>query len=178
MQSLGLAPKNANEAATVQSLAPGSYTVMVSSEDASTGIALVEAYDISATANSTLANISTRGAVGLNDDVLIGGFIVGGTSTAKVIVRAIGPSLAVFGITSELRDPTLTVFDHNGNAVGTNDNWGDDLNAAAIQSYGLAPSNAKESATYLELTPSNYTAIVRGVANATGTGLVEIYNVP
>lgn len=178
IQSFGLAPPNASEAATVQSLAPGTYTVNVSSKDSSTGIALVEAYDIGTSAHSTLANISTRGSIGLNDNVLIGGFIVGGTSSAKVIVRAIGPSLANFGITSAIADTTLTVVDKNGNIVVTNDNWGEDPNAATVQFYGLAPSNPKESAVYLQLAPSNYTAIVRGAGNATGIGLVEIYNIP
>ena len=174
----GLAPKAATESATVQTLAPGSYTVVVSSKDASTGIALVEAYDITATANSTLANISTRGSIGLNDNVLIGGFIVGGNGSAGVVIRAIGPSLAAFGISSAISDTMLTVFDKNGSPVMTNDNWAADPNAATIQSHNLAPSNAKESATYLQLPPSNYTAIVRGVSGTTGTGLVEIYNIP
>lgn len=178
IQNIGLAPKAATESATVQSLAPGSYTVIVSSKDPSTGIALVEAYDITSTANSTLANISTRGSIGLNDNVLIGGFIVGGNGNAGVVIRAIGPSLAAFGISSAISDPTLTVFDKNGSPVTTNDNWATDPNAATIQSHNLAPSNAKESATYLQLAPSNYTAIVRGVSGATGTGLVEIYNIP
>jgi spore coat protein A len=178
IQALGLAPKSASEASMVQSLAPGSYTAVVSGKDASTGIALVEAYDIGQSANSALANISTRGSIGLNDNLLIGGFIVGGIDSAKVIIRAIGPTLANFGITTALGDPTLTVYDKNGSAVITNDNWLDDPNAAAIQSYNLTPSSTKESATYLQLAPGNYTAIVRGVAGGTGTGLVEIYNIP
>jgi hypothetical protein len=178
IQNVGLAPQNAREAAIVESLAPGSYTVMVSSKDGSTGVALVEAYDIGATAYSTLANISTRGPVGLNENVMIGGFIVGGAGNAKVVVRAIGPSLTNFGITTALGDPTLTLYDKNGSAVVTNDNWADDPSAATVQFYNLAPSNAKESATYLQLAPSNYTAIIRGVGGGTGTGLVEIYNIP
>ncbi len=177
MQTAGLAPKSASEAATVRSLAPGSYTALVSSKDGSTGTALVEAYDIAAGANSTFANISTRGMIGTGDHVLIGGFIVGGNGGAKVVVRAIGPSLVNFGITTALADPTLTVYDKNGSTVAANDNWTTDPSAAAIQSYNLQPSNAEESATYLQLPPSNYTTIVRGVSDATGTGLVEIYNI-
>jgi FtsP/CotA-like multicopper oxidase with cupredoxin domain len=178
IQSFGLAPQSANEAATVQSLAPGTYTVNVSSKDSSTGIALVEAYDIGTSAHSTLANLSTRGVIGLNDNVLIGGFIVGGSGSAKVIVRAIGPSLANLGVTSAIADTTLTVVDKDGNTVVANDNWADDPSAGTVQFYGLAPSNSKESAVYLPLPPSNYTAIVRGAGNATGIGLVEIYNIP
>ena len=178
IQSLGLAPKATAESATIQSLAPGSYTAIVSSKDSSTGTALVEAYDITPTANSTLANISTRGSIGTDDNVLIGGFIVGGTGSAGVIIRALGPSLAAFGITSAISDTVLTVFDKNGSLVMTNDNWPTDPNAATIQSSHLAPSNPKESATYLQLAPGNFTAIVRGAGGATGTGLVEIYNLP
>jgi hypothetical protein len=178
IQNIGLAPKAATESATVQTLAPGSYTAVVSSKDAATGIAIVEAYDITSTANSTLANISTRGSIGLDDNVLIGGFIVGGNGSAGVVIRGIGPSLAGFGINSAISDTTLTVFDKNGSPVITNDNWATDPNAATIQSYKLAPSDSKESATYLQLAPGNYTAIVRGVSGATGTGVVEIYNIP
>jgi hypothetical protein len=86
--------------------------------------------------------------------------------------------LANFGVTGALADPLLTVYDRNGSAVATNDNWQEDANAAAIQTYNLSPAGLKESATYLQLAPNNYTAIVRGVSGATGTGLVEIYNIP
>jgi FtsP/CotA-like multicopper oxidase with cupredoxin domain len=178
IQNAGLGPVMSSESALVQSLAPGSYTLMVSGKSASTGIGLVEAYDIAQSANSTLANISTRGSVGVHDEVLIGGFILGGTGSAKVVIRAIGPSLANFGIAAALPDPTLTVYDRNGSALATNDNWVEDANATTIQAYHLNPSKLMESAVYLELAPNNYTAIVRGVSGATGTGLVEIYNIP
>jgi spore coat protein A len=178
IQTAGLGPRVSSESATVQTLAPGSYTAWVSSKDTSTGIALVEAYDITQGANSTLANISTRGLIGVNNHVLIGGFIIGGSGNAKVVVRAIGPSLANFGLPGVLSDPTLTVYDRDGSAVVTNDNWQDDANAATVQVYNLNPSAIKESAIYLQLAPSNYTAIVSGVAGGTGAGLVEIYNIP
>jgi hypothetical protein len=178
IQNAGLAPNSPNESVTVQSLAPGSYTVNVSGKNGSTGTAVVEAYDISSSAISTLANISTRGPVGVNDHVLIGGFIIGGTGSANVVVRALGPSLTAFGISGALSDPTVTVYDKNGNALGTNDNWQEDANASTVQSLSLAPSNPKEAATYLQLAPGSYTGIVRGVAGATGTGIVEIYNIP
>jgi hypothetical protein len=178
IQSSGLAPAIASESATVQSLAPGSYTVIVSGKNNATGIAVVEAYDITPTANSTLANISTLGSIGLNDDVLIGGFIIGGNGSAKVVLRAIGPSLTNFGVAGALTDTTLTAYDKNGTPVVTNDNWPDDVNAAVVQSYGLAPTSNKESASFQQLAPGNYTVIVRGVSGATGIGLVEIYNIP
>ena len=178
IQNIGLAPKFASESATVQTLTPASYTVIIGGQSNSTGIAVVEAYDVAQGANSTLANISTRGSIGVSDQVLIGGFIIGGTGNAKVIVRAIGPSLTNFGVSGALADPTLTVYDRDGNPVNTNDDWQDDPNMAAIQSYNLGPSKPKESAIYLQLAPSNYTAIVRGVSGGTGIGLVEIYNIP
>jgi len=93
-------------------------------------------------------------------------------------VTAIGPTLTNFGVTGALGDLILTVYDKNGSAMITNDNWADDPNAAIVQSYNLAPSSTKESTTYLQVVPSNCTAIVRGVSGATGTGLVEIYNIP
>ena len=178
IQNVGLAPESSRESATALTLAPGSYTVEVSGKDGSAGIAVVEAYDISPSVNSTLANISGRGWVGTNDRALIGGFIIGGSGSAKVIARAIGPSLARFGIKGVLSDPTLTVYDGNGSPVAANDDWQDDANAAAIASYRLGPANSKEAATLLQLIPSNYTVVSHGVSDGTGTGLVEIFNIP
>jgi spore coat protein A len=178
IQIAGLGPTVASESATVQTLAPGSYTMTVSGKNNVTGVGLAEVYDVTQGTISTLANISTRGPVGVNDDVLIGGFIIGGSGSAKVVTRAIGPSLTSFGISAALEDPMLTVYDRNGNAIATNDNWLDDAQAPVIQSYNLGPSKIKESALYLQLAPNNYTAIVRGVGGGTGTGLVEIYNIP
>ena len=90
------------EAATVQTLAPGAYTVVSTGKGSDSGIALFEAYDLASEADSKLANISTRGAIGTGDDVLISGFIVGDVDNATVVVRAIGPSLAAFGVSTTL----------------------------------------------------------------------------
>ena len=105
------------EAATVQTLAPGAYTVVSTGKDSDSGIALFEAYDLAAEADSKLANISTRGAIGTGDDVLISGFIVGDVNNATIVVRAIGPSLAAFGVSDPLADPMFTVYDANGAAI-------------------------------------------------------------
>jgi hypothetical protein len=172
----GLAPTNPSESATLQNLAPAAYTVVVTGKDSTPGISLVEIYDLSPGSNSKLANIGTRGSVGLGDNVLISGFLVGGVASATVVVRALGPSLAPFGVSEPLSDPTLTIYDVNGSAIASNDNWQDDINATDIQQNGLAPVNALESAIVLHLPAGAYSAIVRGTGDGTGVGLVEVYN--
>lgn len=175
----GIAPKNDLESAIVRTLAPGSYTAILRGKNDGTGIGLVEAYDLDQAANSTLANISTRGFVETNDNVLIGGFIVGGGSGgfARVVVRAIGPSLGTSGVQGALQDPTLELRDQNGALITANDNW-KETQLAEITALGLAPKNDAESALVASLPPGNATAIVRGKGGTTGVGLVEVYNVP
>ncbi len=178
IQAQGLAPGNARESAVLRNLAPGAYTFVVSSRDDSTGVALVEAYDLSRNSNSALGNVSTRGFVGTDEDVLISGFIVGSRNTEMVVLRAIGPSLAASGVGDALADPTITLFDQNGTPIAQNDNWQDDRDAATIRRLGLAPKNPNESATLVSLVPGTYTAVVEGVNRGTGVGLVEVYNLP
>jgi hypothetical protein len=171
----GLAPANLLESATLQTLAPGAYTVIVTGKDSTPGIALVELYDLSPLSKSKLANMSTRGSVGAVDNVLISGFIVGDVASATVVVRALGPSLASYGVSGVLSDPTLTIYDANGSVIASNDNWQDNINAIDIQKNGLAPPNALESALVLHLPAGAYTAIVRGANGGTGVGLAEVY---
>ena len=172
----GLAPGNPSESATLlQNLAPGAYTVIVTGKDPTPGISLVELYDISPLANSKLVNMSARGSVGTGDSVLISGFIVGDVESATVVVRALGPSLASFGVSGVLSDPTLTIYDANGTAIASNDNWQDNINAIDIQKNALAPPNALESALVLHLPAGSYTAIIRGANGATGNALAEVY---
>lgn len=175
--STGLAPTNNLESAMVRVLAPGAYTAIVRGKGGTTGIGLVEAYDISAyTANSQLANLSTRGVVQGGDNVLIGGLILnGGTGTNQILARALGPSLGAFGVPNALSNPTLGLYDQNGALLLSNDNWRDSQEAA-IQATGLAPSNDLESAILAVLSFGNYTAIVSGNGAATGVALVEVYN--
>ena len=125
-----------------------------------------------------LRNISARGLVGTGDDVLIGGFIVGGNALANnaVIVRAIGPSLAQGGVTNSLADPTLELHNASGAIVGSNDDW-QDTQEAQITATGLAPTNPNESAIYATLPAGNYTGVVRGTGDTTGTALVEVYGI-
>ena len=176
IEETGLAPSNDLESAIVATLpADGaSYTAVLRGKNGTTGVGLIEAYDIDSAANSQLANISTRGFVDTGDNAMIGGFILGG-GTAEVIVRAIGPSLTGFGVAGALQDPTLDLYDNLGNLIVSNDDW-KDTQETEITATGLAPSNAEESAILMTLGSGAYTAIVRGQGNTTGVGLVEIYN--
>jgi len=171
----GLAPSNNLESAILMSLDPGAYTAIVHGVSDGTGIGLVEAFDLDPTAGSKLGNISTRSLVQTGDNVMIGGFIITGSGQKKVIVRAIGPSLAQYGITNPLADPTLELHDGNGAVIAFDDNWMDASNRQEIIDSGLAPSNNLESAILTSLSPGNYTAIVHGVNNGTGVALVEVY---
>ncbi len=178
VESNGLAPSNPLESATAVSLVPGAYTVIVTGADPTPGISLVELYDIEPLSHSTLKNMSTRGSVGTLDNVLISGFIVGDVGSSTVVVRAIGPSLASYGVTGVLSDPTLAIYDSTGSLIASNDNWQDNINAIDIQKNGLAPPNPSESALVLHLPAGAYTAVVRGVNDGTGIGLAEVYSIP
>ena len=147
------------------------YTAIVRGANDGTGIGLVEVYDLDQTVDSKLANISTRGFVQTDDNVLIGGLIVLGQDPLQVVVRAIGPSLPVPGA---LGDPTLELHDGNGALLAFNDNWRSDQEAEIIAT-GLPPTDDLESAIVRDLVPSNYTVIVRGVSDTTGVALVEAY---
>lgn len=175
-----LAPSNDLESAIVATLQPGTYTAIIRGPDNSSGVGLLEVYDVDRASTSRLANISGRASVQTGTNVLISGFIVGqNIGAAKVIVRGMGPSLAQSGITNPLADPTLELRDNNGALVIGNDNWQDDTNQAAqISASGLAPGNAQESAIATSLVPGTYTAIVAGKNGGTGVGLVEVYNLP
>lgn len=180
IQNAGLAPGDSHEAAIVRTLSPGAYTAVVRGKNNGTGIGLAEVYDISGDASSVVANLSTRGFVDTNDNVLIGGFIAGPPDLAatSVVLRGIGPSLKS-QIPNAMDDPTLEAHDANGALLAANDDWQQSPDAAEIQAVGLAPSNAAESALLLPLVrPGTYTAILRGKAAATGVGLVELYNLP
>jgi Calx-beta domain/FG-GAP-like repeat len=178
IEATGIPPQNDLEAAIVATLPPGSYTAIVRGKNQGSGVALLEIYDLDQSINSKLANISTRALVQTGDNVLIGGFMLGGSSSPRnVIVRAIGPSLTRAGLTNVLANPTLELHDGNGTIIASNDNWKDnEAQAHSIKLAGLAPTDDRESALIATLAPGPYTAIVRGVNNSIGIGLVEIYN--
>ena len=169
----GFEPPNPAEAVVVASLAPGSYTAVLRSADGTEGNALCELYDLSP-GNSTVRNISTRGEVGTGDDVMIGGFIIGGTTPTKIMVRAIGPSLAAFGVTGVLPDPVLELHDKDGSLIYQNDNWRAEQ-AQQIIDTTIPPSDESESAIIATLAPGAYTAIVHDAGTAQGVALVEVY---
>jgi pectin methylesterase-like acyl-CoA thioesterase len=173
LAAAGMEPTRWRESAKVATLPPGTYTAVVAGKNGTTGTALVEVYDGDLTADSQLANISTRGFVGAQDDVLIGGFVVG-NGLVDVVVRALGPSLAQFDVANPIADPTLELHDGNG-SVTTNDDWqtADDVDSIPAS---LQPLDPRESALHLSLPPGNYTAVVRGKAGAVGVALVEAYN--
>jgi sugar lactone lactonase YvrE len=175
IQATGLAPSDDRESAFTYNLAPGNYTIVLKGKNNGAGIGLIEVYDIQQSAGR-LANISTRGFVGAGDNVMIGGFILGGgNGAARIMIRAIGPSLAAFGISNPLQNPTVTLRDGNGTVLNYNNDWLDD-NATEIYLTGLAPSNQAESAIVMTLPSGNYTAVVAGLNGGTGIGLVEAYN--
>jgi hypothetical protein len=167
----GVAPANASEPAILMDLAPGSYTAVLSGANQTTGLAVVEIYDLDSGADSKLANISTRVLVQAGDAALIGGLIVIGQSAVDVIVRAIGPSLTVPGA---MVDPTLELRDASGALVAANDNWRS-TQEAIIAETGVAPTRDAESAIVTSLAPGSYTAIVRGANGTTGVAVVEVY---
>jgi hypothetical protein len=164
-------PQDDKESAILTTLAPGAYTAIVSGVGDTSGVALVEGYDLDRTVDSKLANISTRGLVQTGDNVLIGGLILLGTEPQKIVFRAIGPSLP---LPNKLADPTLELHDPNGAILAANDDWFTDRGTEIIAA-GLAPLSEKESAIIATLLPGGYTAIVRGANNTTGVALVEAY---
>jgi hypothetical protein len=175
VESNGLTPPSLLESATALSLAPGAYTVIVTGKNPTPGIGLVEVYDVKPLSNSTLGNMSTRGFVGTLDNVLISGFTVGDVGSSTVVVRALGPSLALHGVSQPLSNPVITVYDSTGAEIATNDNWLDNINWIDVRKNSLSPPNEQESALVLHLPAGAYTAIVRGANDGTGTGLVEVY---
>lgn len=127
------------------------------------------------TGNGQIVQISTRGSVGTGDNVMIGGFIIEGSATKKVIVRAIGPSLGASGVSGALPNPVLELHDGTGALLQANDNWRDTQEQEIIDTT-VPPANNLESAIVADLTPGSYTAIVSGAVGGTGVALVEVYD--
>ena len=177
IEESGVAPTHDLESAIVQTLQPGSYTAVMRGAGNTSGVGLVEVYDLAQGAQAKLVNISSRGLVQTGENVMIGGFITGGGGPTRVMVRAIGPSLGAAGVQGALQDPTLDLVNANGVVVRSNDNWTESQQRQAIEDSGVKPSDERESAVIETLSGVNYTAVVRGVGGTTGVGLVEVYHI-
>jgi len=169
------------DSALIANLAPGAYSVELSGVGSSTGVGLIEVYEVNASDPTQLANISTRAEVGTGGNILIAGFVVEGSQPLTVLVRGVGPALVNYGVTTYLAQPVLTVLDSNGNVVATNTGWGNAANpaeiasvAASVGAFALATGSA-DSALLLTLQPGTYTAEVGGSGSTTGIALVEVY---
>ena len=172
LQSIGLAPSFDVESAIAINLQPGNYTAILSGNSGTTGVGLVEVYDIDSGTSAELTNVSTRGFVGTNQNVLVAGFITNGST--QVVVRGLGPTLTQYGVSGALVDPMMTLVDSDGNVLQTNNNW-KDSQQTEIQNTGLQPPNDLEAAILATVPVGNYTVILSGNGAGTGIGLVEVY---
>ncbi|HSH39510.1 MAG TPA: hypothetical protein VK993_12065, partial [Chthoniobacterales bacterium] len=150
------------------------YTAVLRGANQTQGIGVVEIYDLDLGTDSELANLAARAFVSTGDDVLIGGLTLSRVTPRRVLLRAIGPSLAG-SLANALQNPTMELFNGNGDRLGTNDNWKDAPNASEIAATGIAPMNDAESTILIPLGAGQYTAVVSGVDNGTGNGVVEVY---
>jgi len=181
----GLAPSNPLEAALMMTLNPGAYTAIVTGSDGNTGVGIVEVFERDKP-EIPLVNISTRGKVLTDNDRMIGGFVIQGDASRKVLITSRGPSLSAFGITNPLANPKIEIF-AGQNKIFENDDWQTQSDAAGgaaavaeitglgIFPNGLAPSNPLEAALLVTLPPGAYTAVVSGVGGLTGVGIVEVF---
>lgn len=177
--TLGLALPQAAESVIYAVLPPGAYTAIVSGVGGTTGVALVEVYDMDTTATCSLINVATRGIVRTAAEVMIAGFVLSGTGTKDVMVRAIAPTLIQYSVPNVLSDPTIDVYDSTGTKIFSNDNWATQTlpaTAATITGTGKAPTDSRESALVMTLSPGAYTVIMSGVGGAVGNALVEVYD--
>jgi hypothetical protein len=174
----GIPPTNNLESAIDATLISGSYTAIVSGKNNTSGVGLVEAYDLSQAVDSKLANISTRAFVAAGDNAVIAGFILGGgNGNDRIVVRGIGPSLTAAGVADALADPTLELRDGDGVLLASNNDWQDDpAQAAELTAAGLAPTNDLEAGIVATLPTGPYTALLAGANDGTGVGLVEVYD--
>jgi hypothetical protein len=169
----GFAPSDSQEAAIYTTLAPGAYTAIVTGVGGTTGVGIIEVFEVDKP-EVPLINISTRGQVLTGNDVMIGGFIIQGSSPQTVVVRARGPSMLANGIANYLANPMLQLFS-GPNQIAVNDDWQNAANQADLLASGFAPSEPLEAAILITLNPGAYTAIVTGVGGTTGVGIIEVF---
>jgi hypothetical protein len=178
IEATGIPPTDNLESAIVATLVPGPYTAIVRGSDGTSGVGLVEVYDLNQAVDAKLANLSTRAAVSTGDNIVIAGFVLSiGSSSDRIVVRGLGPSLTAFGVPNALADPRLEVRDTNGALLSSNNDWHDDpAQAAELTAVGLAPTNNLESAMVATLPTGLYTALLSGTNGNTGVGVVEVYD--
>jgi hypothetical protein len=188
--AFALAAPTSKDAALVTTRLAGTYSAQISGAGTTPGVVLAEIYDATpanafTAATPRLINVSARTLVGTGGNVLIAGFVIGGNSSKTVLVRAIGPTLGLFGVSGVIADPKLELFQTGTPvAISTNDNWGAAPNAAqvatAAASVGAFPLalESRDAVLLVTLPPGSYTAQVSGVNNGTGAALVEVYEVP
>ena len=178
IQATGIAPTNDRESAILATLPPGAYTAVMSGKGSTSGVAVVEVYDLSQSESAKLANMSTRAFVSTGDNILIAGFVLGDSSVEdRIVVRGIGPSLIEAGVPNGLADPVLELRNQEGALIGMNNDWRDNpASADEISAAGLAPTNDREAALTAILPPGVYTALLLGGNGGTGIGVVEVYD--
>jgi hypothetical protein len=178
ISATGLAPTNDLESAIDATLTPGNYTAVLRGKNDTSGVGVIEVYDISQPIPAKLANISTRAFVGGGSDLVIAGFTLGNNGgDGKVVIRGLGPSLSAFGVSPVLADPTLELRDPSGTLLFSDNDWQDNLaQAAELTAAGLAPNDPKEAALAVTLPAGVYTALLSGLNNGTGIGIVEVYD--
>jgi hypothetical protein len=171
------------DAATLVALQPGPYTVQVAGVNDTTGVSLVEVYDVSPDSDSRLVNISGRAVVGTGANILIPGIVIEGDGSQQLLIRAIGPGLTGFGVTEALANPTMTVFDSGNTPIASNTSWNTNANATEIRSvsqeagaFALEEGSA-DAVVLVTLDPGSYTIQVSGVNDTTGVALIEVYEV-
>jgi hypothetical protein len=174
----GAAPGNDLESAILATLAPGNYTAILAGKNNTTGGALVEVYDLGTSATSKLVNLSTRAFCGTGSNIVIAGFILGNNGGSdRIVVRGLGPSLGAAGVPDVVADPVLELRNGNGVLLVSNNDWHDNpVQASELIAAGLAPTNDLESAIAATLPPGIYTALLAGLNDGTGIGLVELYD--
>jgi len=169
------------DSALLANVSPGAYTAQVSGS--SSGVALAEIYDADPSQSPVgrLVNISARAQVGTGEGELIIGFVVRGTTTEHLLIRAVGPGLTQFGVGGVLAAPQLNIYDAAGNLIQSNAGWGgtSDLQAAFAKT-GAFPlsSTSADAALIADLPAGSYTAVISGSGDTTGVALAEIYEVP
>jgi hypothetical protein len=178
IEGTGIPPTNDLESAIVGTLAPGAYTAIMRGSGDASGVGLVEVYDLDQGVDSKLANLSTRALVRTGNDIVIAGFLLSDSSTSdRVVLRGIGPSLIALGITNALLNPALELRDTNGALLVANNDWQDNvIQASEIIAAGLAPANNLESGIAATLPPGLYTALLSGLNGATGIGVIEVFD--